>query len=354
MFVMTKPGSIFQPVADPQVIEGAFTADQHARMLSVVRENGPWQMILAQHFNSPEEVIATTSGMVPEGFTPTWDMFVSPVFRGYFGKASTAFYPEIEDCFLNTRFLDLVRGYWGAKYATAENMLFNIQGPCQGGGSPHVDATRFRGISMNNTPIWLMNTMVKTGLFERWRAKKAQVITWYYQGRIGGGFTYWPKGPAQAPQQIKAPMWSRAVVVENEMMFHTAETCGPAAMRRPAGLAIHSTMQADPEDATGWQIVTDGNVIQRIPESEFRFLIHWGADIYMDMAELRVALDHTDDLTHDMVFDTIVADLKARGVAFDMPVDPMTDPAFISVLTRTYDPGQPAIFPPEPEEAMAA
>ncbi len=159
--------SIFRPVAPPRIIEDAFTPDQHARMLDIVRRNGPWSLILAQHFKSPEEVVATTSGSVPEGFKPTWDMFLSPVFRGYFGTASTPFYPEIEDCFFNSRFLALVRDYWGAKYATPENMLFNIQGPCSGGGSPHVDATRFRGVSMQTTPIWLMNIMVKSNLFER-------------------------------------------------------------------------------------------------------------------------------------------------------------------------------------------
>lgn len=350
---MSSAGSVFRPVAEPQVIEGAFTADQHARMLDVVRRNGPWSLILAQHFKSPEEVIATTSGSIPEGFTPTWDMFLSPIFRGYFGKASTAFYPEIEDCFLNPKFLDLVRGYWGAKYATAENMLFNIQGPSQAAGAPHVDATRFRGISMHQTPIWLMNTMVKTGLFENWRARKAQVITWYYKGKVGGGFTYWPDGPQAAPKQIKAPMWGRAVVVENEMMFHTAETNGPAAMRRPQGLAINSLMSADPNDPTGWQITTDGQVIQKIPEEEFRFLVHWGADIYMDMDEMKRALDHTDDLTHEMVFDILISDLRKRGETFQVPNDPLTDKTFIGLLTRTYDPGTPTIFPPEPEELAA-
>ncbi|HEY4545341.1 MAG TPA: hypothetical protein VIG90_02800 [Pedomonas sp.] len=346
--------SNFRPVAPPQIIENAFTQDQHERMLNVVRKNGPWSLILAQHFKSPEEVIATTSGSVPEGFTPTWDMFLSPVFRGYFAKAHTMLHPEIEDCFFNTKFLDLVRGYWGAAYATPENMLFNIQGPCQGGGSPHVDATRYRGISMHNSPIWLMNTMTKTGLFERWRAKKAQVITWYYKGKVGGGFTYWPDGPKEQPQQIKAPMWGRAVVVENEMMFHTAESNGPSSMRRPEGLAINSLMEPDPTTPGGWQITTDGRVIQQVPEEEFRFLVHWGADIYMDYAELKRALDHTDDLTHEQVFDTIIADLRARKVSFDMPSDPLTDKTFISLLIKVYDPGTPAIFPPEPEEAMAA
>jgi hypothetical protein len=346
--------SIIRPVALPQVIEGAFNEDQHRRMLDVVRQKGPWSLILAQHFKTPEEVIATTSGSLPEGMKASWDMFLSPVFRGYLAQSSTSLHPEIEDCFLNTKFLDLVRGYWKADYATPENMLFNIQGPTQGGSAPHLDATRFRGVSFHNSPIWLMNTMSKSGLFKRWQAKKAQVIAWYYQGRIGGGFTYWPEGPAAAPKQINAPMWGRAVVVENEMMYHTAESNGPSKMRKPEGLAINSLMSADPDSADGWQITTDGKVIQRIPADEFRFLIHWGADIFMDYQELKVSLDHSDDLTHEQVFDIFIADMRARGETFEMPTDPLHDPKFVMTLSRIYDLGLPAIFPPEPEEALAA
>lgn len=248
---MSSKGDLFRPVAEPQIIEGAYTDDQYGRLLGLVRDNGPWSLILSQHFKSPDEVIATTSGTIPEGFTPTWDMFLSPVFRGYLARGYTCLYPEIEDCFYNPKFLDLVRGYWGAQYARPENMLFNIQGPCQDAGTPHVDGTNFRGISQNNTPIWLMNMMVKSGLFKHWQMKKAQVIAWYYKGQIGGGFTYWPDGLSSAPKQINAPMWGRAVVVENEMMYHTAQSCGPTSMRRPEGLAIHSLMSADPEDPNG-------------------------------------------------------------------------------------------------------
>lgn len=345
--------TIFRPVAPPQVIENAFTPDQHERLLKVVRDNGPWSLILAQHFKSPEEVVATTSGMTPEGFKPSWDMFLTPVFRGYLAQGHTVIHPEIEDCFYNSKFLDLVRGYWKAEYARPENMLFNIQGPCPGSRNPHVDATRFRGISYQNTPVWLMNMMVKSGLFERWRARKAQVITWYYKGSIGGGFNYWPDGPQGEPAQIRAPMWGRAVVVENEMMFHTAEACGPERLRRPAGLSIESVMQAGTEPGN-WDIVDKGQVIQTVPEQEFRLLLHWGADIFTDLADLKRTLDHSDDIGHEQVFDMLIADLRARGLSFEVPSDPMTDQAFISLLTRVYDPGPPSIFPPEPEEALAA
>lgn len=263
-------------------------------------------------------------------------------------------HPEIEDCFYNPKFLDLVRGYWKAQYARPESMLFNLQGPCHGGGAPHVDATRFRGLSFQTTPIWLMNTMTKSGLFKKWQAKKAQVIAWYYNGKVGGGFTYWPDGPRAEPKQIHAPMWGRAVVVENEMMYHTAQSNGPSAMRRPQGLAINSVIGGDPASAEGWQITTDGQVIQRIPAEEMRFLVHWGADVFMDYQELKVTLDHSDDITHEQVFDIFIADLRKRGETFQAPSDPLTDQSFIRLLTRVYDPGLPAIFPPEPEEDLIA
>jgi hypothetical protein len=340
----------FRPVAPPRVIENAYTEDQHRRLLGVVRERGPWRLILAHHFGSPEEVLATTSGDVPEGAKLSWEMFLTPVFRGYLGRGSVCLYREIEDCFYNSGFLDLVRAYWGAKYAEPESMLFNVQGPCPAGGPPHLDGTRFRGMDMQNTPTWLLNTMCKSGLFRRWQARKAQVIAWYYKGRIGGGFDYWPDGPHGKPRQIQAPMWGRAVVVENEMMYHAAQSNGPAELRRPEGLAIDSLFSPDPESKDGWRITTGDRVIQRIPAEEMRFLVHWGARVYLDDEELRVAQDHSDDLTHERAFEILIADLRARGERFELPVDPLADKAFIRLLNRVYDLGTPAILPPEPAE----
>jgi hypothetical protein len=317
----------------------------------VVRGKGPWSLILSQHFKSPEEVLATTSGSLPEGFKPTWDMFLTPVFRGTLGEGGVSLHPELDDCYYNKKFLELVRGYWGAQYALPELYLFNIQGPCSAGGSPHLDGTWFRGMEMGNTPVWLLNIMSKSGLFQRWQAKKAQVITWWYRGRIGGGFHYWPTGPQDQPQLLPAPMWNRGVVVENERMYHSAQGCGPEAMRRPQGLAINSLIGADPEDETGWVITTEGQVIQRIPAEEFRLLVHWGAQLFPTYQDLKVTLDHSDDITVDRALETMVADLKQRGISFEMPSDPLRDPDFIQVLTRAYDPGVPQGIPGDPTDA---
>jgi hypothetical protein len=336
--------AFLRPVAEPQLFEGAFSEDQRQRLFDVMRQEGPWTSIISQEFSSPEEVIATTSGSLPEGFVATWDMFLSPVFRATLGRGHAALYPEIEDCFYNTKFLELARGYWNAKYASPNLMLCNIQGPAPAGGPPHVDGADFRGITVQNTPSWVIGLMTKSGLFRQWQSKKAQVLTWYYKGQTGGGFTYWPDGPQGKPKQLYAPMWGRAAVVENEVMYHGANACGPADMRRPAGLAINSVMQADP-DSDGWQITTDGRVIQQLPADEIRMLFHWGADIYMDLHEMSVALDHSDDLTHDRVFDIFLSEMRARGIAFKMPTDPLHDPQFIQLLTSAFEPGVPTIMP---------
>lgn len=336
-----------RPVAEPRLIDGAYTDDQHGRLIDLVRHKGPWQMILAQHFASAEEVVATMSGVLPEGVTPTFDMFLTPNFRGYLAQYGTCLHPEIEDCFYNQKFLDLVRGYWGADYARPDNMLFNINGSCHSADPAHLDATEFRGISQKNAPIWLMNTMTKSGMFKHWQAKKAQVISWFYKGTIGGGFTYWPNGPRNEPKRVPAPMWNRAVVVENEMMYHRAEPNGPIDRRMPEGLAFESMFGADPDTANGWQITTGDEVVQKVPAEEMRFLVHWGAEIFTDMADMKMVMEHTDDITLDQVFDIFIKDMRSRGHIFEVPTDPAHDRNFIGLLTSVYDLGIPSMYPAE-------
>jgi hypothetical protein len=344
-------GDRFRPVARPQIIEGAYNEDQHRRLLNVVRDNGPWPLILAHNFKTPEEVLATGGSVeLPPGVKATWDMVLSPVFRGQLARDGVCLYREIEDCFYNLRFLDLVRNYWGAKYAEPETYLFNIQGPCPVGGPPHLDGTVFRGMTMENTPLWLLLSMTKSGLFQRWQAKKGQVITWYYKGKIGGGFNCWPDGPHGAPMQINAPMWNRAVVVENEMMLHHGQACGPVSMRKPLGLDITSKFGVDSASADDWQITNGDQVIQHVPADEMRFLVHWGARVYLDYQELKVTLDHSDDLSAEQAINTLIADLRKKGLQFQEPSDPMTDQQFIRLLARTYDHGLPDTIPPDINE----
>ena len=344
----TQAHQIFRPVAPPQIIENAYTADQHQRILQTIRDNGPWPLIFAQNFSSPEEIIAVTGEPVPEGETLTWDMVLSPKFRGWIGRQGVCYYPELHDCYYNAKFLEMARNYWSAQYAEPETFLFNIQGASSAGGL-HLDAMVFRGMTMDDTPFWLLLIMAKSGLFRHWQSKKAQVTCWYYKGTIGGGFNYWPDGARGAPRQIKSPMWGRAVVAENEMMFHHAQASGRAELRKPKGLDISSVVAADPNSSDGWRIETFGEVTQLIPGEDMRLLLHWGARVFMDYDELRTALDHKDDISREQALDILIGDLRRRNVAFEMPSDPMNDRAFIALLGKVYDIERPANVPPDPE-----
>src|SRR4030095_253396 len=86
-----------------------------------------------------------------------------------------------------------------------------------------------------------------------------------------------------------------------------------------------------------WAVTTDGEVNKRYQPEQIRLLVHWNAEVYADMEEVKKVMDHTDDLTHDRVVDTLLADMRARGVQVATPSDPFHDVDFIQALMHTYD-----------------
>ena len=86
---------VLRPAAPPREIDDVYTDDQRERLLDVVRTEGPWRLIIAQHFASADELIATMSGLFPEGFTPSLDLFLTPTFRGYLANYGAVLYPRV-------------------------------------------------------------------------------------------------------------------------------------------------------------------------------------------------------------------------------------------------------------------
>ena len=164
---------ILRPVSPPREVDNVYTEDQRRRLHDVVHDNGPWKLIIAQHFASAEELIATMSGKFPEGFTPSLDLFLTPTFRGYLANYSAVLYPELHDCFYNAKFLELAKSYWKAEYAKPQMMLFNINGPCANRDPGHLDSPSFRGVRYENSPTWLLSVMGKSGLFQDYLIKMA-------------------------------------------------------------------------------------------------------------------------------------------------------------------------------------
>lgn len=337
---------VLRPVAPPREITDVYTAEQRQRLLDVVHREGPWKLIIAQHFASADELMATMSGSFPEGFTPSLDLFLTPTFRGYLANYGTVLYPELHDCFYNAGFIEQAKSYWNARYAKPEMMLFNINGPCANRDPGHLDSPSFRGVRHENAPTWLCSVMGKSGLFTEYLIKMAQVITWFSLDE-SSGFTYWPDGPLKPPARVLPPINNRAVVVQNEMMVHRGEANGPLGQQVPTGLAFDTVFAGDPVDRDEWLLKNGDDVIARHHTKELRFLVHWSAEVFEDLDELRKNMDGSDDITIERAIGMMVDDLKRKGVTLDVPGEPLHDPQFIGALNAAYDLGGPTSYPDE-------
>jgi hypothetical protein len=328
--------AVLRPVAPPRLLDGVYREDQHRRLLDVVKQHGPWPTIASHHFDTVEELVATTVGVVPEGLDLTLDDIAAPQFRGFYGQNSACFFPEVHDCFYNAEFVELVKDYWGATYAKPTMMLFNICGPHPAFGPPpsHLDAVTFRGVRYENAPVWLLNCMAKSGLFTEYIVKMAQVITWWYTGE-NGTFTYWPDGPLGPPKVLEHPLWNKGLVVQNELMFHRGDPVGAFDSPPVENLKHRSEMVYEP-DGDVWHITTDGEPVHTYQPAELRLLVHWNGEVYRDMAELKKVMDHTDDLTIDEAIGRLLDDMRRRGTAVAEPSDPLHDDDFVCALMATY------------------
>ena len=162
--------SRLRPAAVPHPVNNLYAPDQVERLLQLIRREGPWKLILALHFKTAEEVMATLSGDF--GDKVALESFLTPTFRGMLAQNGVCYYSQIEDIFHDRKALDLVREYWGAKIAQPTMMMFNIQGSVETLDPAHLDSQSYRGISRANSPTWLMATMAKSSLFERWALKR--------------------------------------------------------------------------------------------------------------------------------------------------------------------------------------
>ena len=59
--------------------------------------------------------------------------------------------------------------------------------------------------------------------------------------------------------------------------------------------------------------------IRRYRPEQMRLLVHWSSQVYCDLDELKKSMDHSDDLTHDMVFERLLADMRDKGVRVAEP-----------------------------------
>lgn len=333
------------PLVPPKYIENIFTPEEVDILFGVVRNNGPWRLVAAQHFSSAEEYLAVSG---PKNQDPNRKLELSdlltPTFRGYLGNFGVAYEHEVHDIYFSRRLLDMINSMHGTEYAVPHTFLFNLRTPAHSFDAGHFDGSSWRGVNLNNAPLWLISVMAKSGLFDRWAVKAGQVIAYFYDSTIDGGFTYWPDGPDLPPQRFAPPFWNSGLLTDNEKMFHRGEANGPRDKRKIPQLRLDSLIHGHGSDE--WSIRNGDLEIARFHDRDTRFLVHYSAHVFDDLADVKRYFEHTDDLTVETALSMLMDDMRARGVTFAEPSDPLTDREFIALLSRTYAMA-PAAYPAE-------
>ena len=266
-------------------------------------------------------------------------MVVGPVFRGDWAY-DRPLVPGIEPFFANEAFTAAARELFGGALVRPQIVYANLSLPMPCGDGGHTDIPAFRGVDRTAQPVWLLVTMGRSGLFERWRIPIATAVSWYYDGE-GGGFTYWPDGPDARPV-VRPALTNTAVVGDNDAMFHRVEAIGGTDDDMVRGLTLDSQL-VFAGDGT-WTVVDAERELARYPFTQVRISVSWKAQVFRDAEEMRILDEHCDDLTVERVLETFLTDLAARDVEVTRPADPLHDPAFVKSLTKAYHQA-PSVYP---------
>jgi hypothetical protein len=257
-------------------------------------------------------------------------MFIAPWFRGdwAYGEALV----DGAEVFLSHEgFRNAAQEMYEGSVIVPQIVYVNLNPPIAQVDPGHVDIPAFRGIDRTRYPVWLMATMLKSGLFDRWYVPSVTAVAWYYEGE-GGGFTYWPNGPDSSP--ISRPCISNSAVVgDNDYMFHRVEAVGPDERTLPKGLTLDSQLCWSGD---AWEVIEQGDVRARYAFADVRVSVSWKAQAFVNPEQQALYRNHEDDLTLDQVVEMLLADLAARETPVERPADPLHDRTFIESLNAAY------------------
>jgi hypothetical protein len=200
-------------------------------------------------------------------------------------------------------------------------------------GEGHTDVPAFRGVDRTRYPIWILQVMGHSRLFEQERINIATAVAWFYEGE-DGGFEYWPDGPDGDCRVHEGDVFNTAVMGDNDRMFHRVRPVGRIADGLLGGMTLSSELRHAGGDE--WQIVQDGETKASFPYERLRISVSWKAQVFRDDVEQRMVDERSSDISFDDVLQRLYDDLEERGVSFEAPEDPLRDPDFVDLLSREY------------------
>lgn len=264
-------------------------------------------------------------------------MIVAPNFRGDWAYDRPLVHGA-EIFFDHDGFIEAARRLFDTDRVRPQQVYVNItwQLPFHQ-GKGHTDVPAFRGVDRTRYPIWFLNVMGRSGLFEEERIRIATAVAWFYRGD-DGGFEYWPDGPDRPSRVHQGDTFNTAIVGDNDRMFHRVMPVGRVADGMPSGMTLATRLEH--VDGDLWRIA-ESDVIAEPTWDRLRISVSWKALAFRDRAEERMVDEHTHDLSVEAALARIYADLEARRGSFRVPQNAMEDPDFVDLLSETYvlDPG---------------
>ncbi len=259
-------------------------------------------------------------------------MVVGPVFRGdwaFDGDVAEGVQPILDHPGLAEAARQVFDAAIVRPHTVYVNLTHQLPFP-QGRG--HTDIPAFRGFDRTTVPVAFLTIMGQSGLFEDVRVKVATAVAWFYEGE-DGGFEYWPDGADQPPVVHEGDITNTAVVADNDFMWHRVRPTGRPEDGLPS-LTLDSQLEHRGEDR--WALVDGDRTVAETDRRGLRVSLSWKATLFEDEADRRRHDEHEDDIDLATVLERFRADLGQRGVAIDVPTDPLRDPAFIQALADTY------------------
>ena len=233
--------------------------------------------------------------------------------------------------------MQAARDFWGAEVVLPHSVYVNMMVGIDKAGPAHTDNPRFHGRDRSNTPMWLLRSMLWSGLFDEWTIVQATSI-WWMNDVEEGGFRYWPEGPNQPPQQHVGKMANTALVGDNHGMFHQVGRVGPFDLN--TGLVSpRAELRPAPDGSGDWSITDRGEVRFSAPLSQYRVSVLWKADVYRDEAE-RERLCATSLSMPDVV-DLFNRDLEKRGAELRLDLERIEDPGLVAEVMTIYPEARP-------------
>jgi hypothetical protein len=249
-----------------------------------------------------------------------------PWFRGDWALDGKPVVEGAELILHNRKFVEAAKAAFGTPLVSPEFVAVNINGPSPAGRT-HIDNPSFYGATRVDYPLPFLRVMGLSGLFDAWHVVRASTLYWFYEG-IGGSFDYWPEGIDGPMLSERAPFGNVAFCADTDRIYHRIGPVGAGNAELPK---ISASAKIQPDDSGNWIVLENGEVRASYPSHAIRFSILW-------KAEVRDTESKPDNLSLDRIMAIFLANLRHRGIDFDVPSNPLADTPWILLLQRIYAP----------------